>query len=257
MKVNVYSIKGQAKGDIELPAAFEAEVRPDLVRKTVNAYHANRRQPYGSDPMAGKKHSQYSWRSGQGASRVPRLSQGSRAVLSPAVVGGRRAHPPKVDKNWSEKVNVKERRKAFAGALAATASPDLVRARGHRFKDGLSLPVVVEDAFASIAKASEVIAALEALGVGGDLVRAKDGRKQKPGIAKLRGRRIKTPKSVLIVVEGDSPVLKAAANLSGVDVLPAKEINTETVAPGGDVGRLTVFTTGAIREIMARTEGDQ
>lgn len=254
VKVKVYNVKGEATGDVELPASFETEFRPDLIRKTVNAAQANRRQPYGSDPMAGKKHSQYSWRSGQGVSRVPRLSQGSTAVLSPAVVGGRRAHPPKVERVWTEKVNKKERRLALASALAATADAEMVAERGHKFREGVSLPVVVKDDFASLSKTSDVRDALIALGLGDDLVRAEDGKKQRPGIGKLRGRRYRHPVSVLVVVEEDAPVLKAAVNLLGVEVTTAKNLDCEKVAPGGDAGRLAVFTTGALRDIQAREE---
>lgn len=225
---------------------FATEFRPDLIRKTVNAFHANRRQPYGSDPMAGKRHAEASVRSGSGISRVPRMTQGRRAVLAPFVTGGRRAHPPKVEKDWSEKINKKEKALAFASALAATANEEQVRARGHRFKDGLTVPVVVDDDFESIEKTKDALAALEAIGLGGDIERADNGVKQRSGIAKLRGRRLKKPKGLLVVVGAkDSAFAKAAANLPGVDVTTTDQLNVERVAPGGDAGRLVVFTRRA------------
>ncbi|MHB8586009.1 MAG: 50S ribosomal protein L4 [Thermoplasmatota archaeon] len=254
INVKLYTVKGEEKGTVELPPPFEAPFRPDLIRKTVNAILSNARQPYGSDPLAGAKHSQYSWRSGQGSSRVPRLSQGSRAVLSPAVVGGRRAHPPKVATNWSEKVNRKERKLALASALGATTRADLVSARGHKFREGVTLPVIVEDAFASLEKTAKVREALAALGLDADLERASNGRHQRAGRGKLRGRRNRTPRSVLVVVEADAPVRRAAVNLPGVEVVSVSELNCDRVAPGGDAGRLAVFTAGALREIQARSE---
>jgi large subunit ribosomal protein L4e len=252
--VKLYSVKGEERGTVELPAPFEAPLRPDLIRKTVNAIHANQRQPYGSDPLAGAKHSQYSWRSGQGSARVPRLSQGSRAVLSPAVVGGRRAHPPKVETVWAEKVNRRERRLALASALGATANASIVQGRGHKFRDGITLPLVVEDAFASLAKTAEVREALAALGVEDDLERASRGIHQRAGRGKLRGRRLRTPRSVLVVLEEGAPLRHAAANLPGVEVVTVSELNCDRVAPGGEAGRLAVFTAGALREIQARAE---
>ena len=42
---------------------------------------------------------------------------------------------------------------------------------------------------------------------------------------------------------------KAARNVPGVDVVSAKDLSAEHLAPGGDLGRLTVWTTKAIEEI--------
>jgi large subunit ribosomal protein L4e len=246
-KINIYGKDGKAQGEATLPAAFSADYRPDLIRKTVNAFQANRRQPYGSDPMAGKRHSEYSVRSGSGISRVPRLSQGNTAVLSPAVVGGRRAHPPKVEKVWAEKINRKERDAAFRSALAAVANAEIVRARGHKFSEGLTLPVVLADDVASVGKTKDLVQLFASVGIADDVERASDGHKQRPGRGKLRGRRFRTPRSILLVVDdADSPVARAAMNMPGVEVSTPRELNVERVAPGGDAGRLTVFTAKAL-----------
>ena len=69
VKVNVYNKSGAAAGEVELPTVFETEFRPDVIRKAVNAAQANRRQPYGSYPLAG--HGPHkSVRSGSGISRA-------------------------------------------------------------------------------------------------------------------------------------------------------------------------------------------
>lgn len=251
VKVNIYSKDGNAAGQVELPTVFETEFRPDVIRKTVNAAQANRRQPYGSYKLAG--HGPHaSVRSGQGIARIPRETQGGKATFAPPTVGGRRAHPPKVEKDWSEKVNKKERALARASALGATANEDAVRTRGHKFKEGLTLPVVVDDAIEAIEKTKELYTVLEAVGVGADLVRADEGKHQRPGIGKLRGRRYKTPKSILFVISGlEAPVLTAARNLTGVDVATPEMLSTELVAPGGDAGRLVVFTKSALNALEA------
>ena len=251
MKVNVYTKDGSAAGEVELPHVFATEYRPDVIRKAVNAAQANRRQPYGSYKLAG--HGPHaSVRSGQGISRIPRETQGSTATFVPPAVGGRRAHPPKVEKNWSEKANRKERQLARASAIAATASEDAVRLRGHKFKEGLTLPVIVDDAVEAIEKTQDLADALAAIGVGDDLTRARDGKHQRPGIGKLRGRRYKTPKSILFVVSGlEAPVLTAARNLTGVDVATPDMLSTELCAPGGDPGRLVVFTKSALSALEA------
>lgn len=251
MKVNVYNKEGAASSDVELPAVFATEFRPDVIRKAVNAAQANRRQPYGAYKLAG--HGPHaSVRSGQGIARIPRETQGGRATFAPPTVGGRRAHPPKVEKDWSEKMNRKERQFARASALAATAVEDAVRQRGHQFKEGLTLPVVVEDAFEAVEKTKDLIAAFEAVGVADDLQRARTGKHQRPGIGKLRGRRYKTPRSLLFVVSGlEAPVLTAARNLTGVDIATPDMLSTELAAPGGDPGRLLVFTKSALTALEA------
>lgn len=246
MKVNVYSKNGSASGEVDLPAVFATEFRPDVIRKAVNAAQANRRQPYGAYKLAGHR-PHHSIRSGQGIARIPRKTQSSEATFAPPTVGGRRAHPPKVEKNWDEKCNKKERALARASALAAAANEDAVRTRGHKFKEGLTLPVVVADEIEAIEKTQELYDVLETIGVGDDLVRADEGKHQRPGIGKLRGRRYKTPRSILFVVSGlEAPVLTAARNLTGVDIATPEMLSTELVAPGGDAGRLVVFTKSAL-----------
>ncbi len=246
MKTNVYNKEGAAAGDIELPAVFATPVRGDLVRKAVKVSRANRRQRYGSNPVAGERHATASIGKGRGASRVPRLTQGRDAALAPNVVGGRRAHPPQSRRTWTLKINDKERRLAIASALAATADGDAVKARGHRV-DGNTFPIVVDDDLASIEKTKDLIAALGKMGLGADLERAEAGRHVRAGKGKLRGRRFKTPKSVLFVTaDGNAP---AARNLLGCDVVAVSNLGAEHLAPGGDLGRLTVFTKGALDQI--------
>lgn len=242
MQVNLYGVDGNVKGKATLPAAFAAAVRPDLVRKAVAVMQANRRQPYGSDPDAGKRQVTHATRPGQGMSRVQRGVGTGRAGFTPNNVGGRRAHPPRVDRVWAEKINKKERALALHAALAAAAQPTLVRERGHQFKDGLSTPVIVEDKLADVAKTSDLVEVLNKLGLAADVQRARDGTHQRPGIGKLRGRRMRTPRSLLVVAPAGSALHKAAQNLPGVDIATPEQLNTEVVAPGGDAGRLLVIT---------------
>ena len=121
-KVNLYKIDGTSTQKVDLPEIFNTPYRPDIIRKSFNTLHSNKRQSYGSDPFAGTKHATASVGKGRGMSRVPRLTQGRRAALAPCVVGGRRAHPPKAERNWNEKINKKEKQLAKNSALAATSN---------------------------------------------------------------------------------------------------------------------------------------
>ena len=247
-KVNLYSIDGSSTKQIDLPNIFNTPFRPDIIRKSFNVLHSNRRQPYGADPFAGTKQATASVGKGRGQSRVPRLTQGRRAALAPCVVGGRRAHPPKVDRNWKEKLNKKEKQLAKKSAIAATANKEIIKKRGHKFDEKLSLPIVVDDKFENLKKTKDVIKSLAKIGVYDDVIRAENGKHIRAGKGKMRGRRYRTPKSLLIVTTKDE-VFKSSKNLTGVDIVKPRDINIEHFAPGGDPGRLTIFTKSALTEL--------
>ncbi len=244
-KVNVYSTDGSVKEKIDLPKIFDTPYRPDIIKKSFEVIHSNQRQPYGSDPLAGTRHAVASVGKGRGMSRVPRLTQGQAAALAPNVVSGRRAHPPKVERNWKEKMNKKENKLARNSALAATADKEIVTKRGHRFDEKITLPVVIDDDFAKIKKTKEVIDVLEKIGVYSDVLRSAEGRHIRAGKGKMRGRKYRTPKSLLIVSTQET-MKQGSQNLSGVDIAHPQQLNIEHLAPGGIAGRLTVFTKSAL-----------
>ncbi|MBI0583611.1 MAG: 50S ribosomal protein L4 [Methanomassiliicoccus sp.] len=248
--VNIYSVKGDIVKSVELPSAFATEYRPDIIHRASVAEQANKRQPYGPSPGAGMRHAVSQWGKGRGTSRVQRLTQGSKAAESPNNVGGRRAFPPKPEKDYSKKVNRKEKFKAKLSALAAMSDPEMVRQRGHRFEDGLTMPVIVEDDFEKLATTSAVVTALESLGVSADLERAKDGKKIRAGRGKMRGRKYKTPRSILVVVSAqEAPVFMGANNLPGVEIVSTDGLSAGVLAPGGMAGRLAVFSESALKKI--------
>ncbi|KQC04107.1 MAG: 50S ribosomal protein L4 [Methanoculleus sp. SDB] len=247
MKAQVKTLEGSDIREIDLPAVFAEDYRPDLIKRAVLALQSTRYQPHGTNPLAGLRTSAASWGSGRGVAQVPRLKNGSRVARVPQAVGGRAAHPPKVEKILVRKVNKQEKRKAIRSAIAATMNPDLVASRGHRTASGCS--VVVEDSFEQISRTSEIIAALQALGMYEDVERSKGSKKVRAGRGKMRGRRYKQRKSLLIVTAG-SPLL-AGRNLAGVDAVSVDQLNVELLAPGTHAGRLTVWTEGAIRQLEA------
>ena len=264
----VYDIDVELGKKLSLPDSFSSEIRTDLVKLAVASARANRRQAYGSNPhvgkrkpMSGMKHSVEWWGKGRGVSRIMRRTGQRRGAQNPHTLGGRRAHGPKVEKDWSRKLNRNERRLARNSALAATTDVDMVSNRGHRFAEEIStLPIILGEysengekidieAFNLSGGTRKVNAIFEALGLGDDLRRARDGRKIRAGKATMRGRVHKTPKSILLVVANKDGLAKAARNLPGVDVVAAKDLSAEHLAPGGDLGRLTVFTKAAVEAL--------
>jgi large subunit ribosomal protein L4e len=249
MKVNVYTMEGEVKQEIDLPAIFSEEFRPDLIKRAVISSQTARVQPWGSDPMAGKRTSAESWGSGRGAAMVPRIKNGSKAAFIPQAIGGRRAHPPRPQKVYHEKINIKERRFAIRSAVAATSNQDIVKERGHNIENIPQLPLIVDDELATIKKTKETREIFKKLGIFDDISRAKKGKKIRAGKGKLRGRKYKKTKGPLIVVSDDKGIGLGARNHAGVDVVTVKNLNAELLAPGTHPGRLTVFTKSAIEKL--------
>ncbi len=246
----IYDLEGKVVDEIKLPEIFNEEFRPDIIKKAVLAIQSHRRQSYGPNPLSGTDYAAENWGPGYGVARVPRLKNGRRAVKVPQAVGGRRAHPPKVQKKWYEKINKKEMRKALRSAISATAIEEIVRARNHVF-DG-DLPKIVVDDFENIKKTKEVMMVFRNIGVAKDVERAKERIRYRAGRGKMRGRRYKGKKSVLVVVSRNCDVIKSARNLPGVDVTLAKDLNVELLAPGTHAGRLVVYTKSAIKVLEER-----
>lgn len=256
-QTNVYSVRGGVAGTVEVPAAFETPYRPDIIKKAVLAAAANGRQPYGPSKESGMRHAVSTRGKGTGSARNQRIHGLGKAGESPNNVSGRRAHPPVPERKWEQKVNKKEAKIARQSALAATGCKDCVKARGHQFDDSVSFPIVVEDEIKDLKATADVIEVFEKIGIGYDVDRAKDGRKIRAGRGKMRNRRYRTPVSVLIVVsdeERDSSIFKSASNIPGVAVEEVKTLNTSILAPGGDAGRLTVYTKSAIEAIGGWTQ---
>ena len=244
MKANVKAVDGSVLREIELPAVFDEEYRPDLIKRAVLAYQSENYQPYGANPYSGMRTSAEGWGSKRGESKIPRIKNGSRGARVPQTKGGHPAHAPKALKILVEKINKKEKAKAIRSAIAATVNTELVAARGHKFEGDAA--IVVEDAFEAIAKTAEVRKALVALGVGADLERAKLSRKIRAGRGKTRGRKYKQAVSVLVVTSDN---FKAAKNIAGVDAVPVNELNANLLAPGCTAGRLTVWTEAAVKKL--------
>ncbi|MFQ6050421.1 MAG: 50S ribosomal protein L4 [Candidatus Hydrothermarchaeota archaeon] len=253
MIANVYSLKGEKKGEIELPAIFKEDYRPDLIKRAVISSITARIQPWGTDPRAGKRTTAESRGAGFGIARVRRIKgrgyhAAYKAAFVPQAVGGRRAHPPKVNKKIHEKINKREKKLAIRSAIAATKDYSLVSARGHRIEGVPELPLVVEDRLESINKTKKMKEVLQALGVWQDVERAKR-KKIRAGKGKMRGRKYKKPKGPLIVINKDKGVKRASRNLAGVDVVTVKNLGIEDLAPGTHAGRLTLWTKSAIKNL--------
>ncbi|MCZ7392862.1 MAG: 50S ribosomal protein L4 [Candidatus Methanoperedens sp.] len=245
MDLNIIDLSGNTAKKITTNL-FDEPYRPDLIKKAVLAAQANRQQPYGPHMYAGLRTSAEGWGPGRGVSRVARLKNSSKSARIPQAVKGREAHPPKPEKDRTEKINDKERKKAIKSAIAATGNLELVKKRGHMFS--AQLPLIAVDELSGLTKTKDVKSFMEAAHVWDDIERAKDTT-IRAGKGKLRGRRYKNTKSILIVAAEDKGLIKAARNLAGVDIVILDQLNAELLAPGTHAGRLTIFTESAIAKL--------
>lgn len=254
MKVHVYSLDGKPVEEIELPAIFDEQFRPDIIKRAVLAAQSARFQPSGADWMAGKRTSAETWGKGHGVARVRRVKgirypAAGRGAFAPFTSGGRRAHPPKVEKILRERINRKERQLAVRSAVASTKDKKLVGSRGHAIRSVAEFPLVVTDDLEGLGKTSRAKEILQKLGLWQDVERVAKSKRVRAGRGKMRGRRYRQAVGPLIVVGEDKGIKLGARNLPGVEVVEVRNLNAEKLAPGGVPGRLTAWTKGAIQKI--------
>ena len=253
-RVHVLSLAGKPGEPVTLPEAFSTPVRPDLVRRAVVAAQSHRIQPHGTAPTAGARHSVEWSGKGKGVARTPRLMDSMRGAQAPNTVGGRPAHPPRVATLWGKKINVQERRLAFVSALAATREAKLASARGHAVPEKLPLPVVVENPLEEVTTTAEAQKVLTHLKLWHEVERARDKVQHRSGRARRRGRGRRVPSGLLIVTSAPGKA-RGFRNLPGVDVVPTGRLGTEDLAPGGEPGRLALFTPASLQALALRLGG--
>ena len=105
----IFDLKGESTGKINLPNIFSTPLRPDVIKRAVLAIQSSSIQPQGRDPMAGKRTTAESRGTGSAIARVPRIKGGSgRAAFAPSTVKGRQPHPPRAEKKILKSIPKKE-----------------------------------------------------------------------------------------------------------------------------------------------------
>jgi len=259
--VTVYSIHGRPSSRrIKTPYVVLAPIRADIVHWVHKNMNKNARQPYGvkyhngpKGVVAGHQVRAQSWGTGRAVSRVPRVKGGGthragQGAFANMCRGGRMFAPTKVWRRWHRKINVNQKRYAVSSAIAASALPALVMARGHRIQRVEELPLVVESDFEKITKTKACKLALQKLKIGAELNRCK-GRYKRAGKGKARNRRFKHRIGPLIVYNSNNGIVQAARNIRGVDLCHVNKLNLLKLCPGGHVGRMIIWTEGAFRRL--------
>jgi len=253
-QVNVFGIDGNTKGTATMPFVFSSPIRPDVVNFVHTNVAKNKRQAYAVKNDAGMEHSAESWGTGRAVSRIPRVAGGGTHRAGQAAFGnmcrsGRMFAPTRQWRKWHRRVPVSSRRYATCSALAASALPALVMARGHRVNAVGEIPLVVDDAIQSINKTSKAYAVLKALGVSADVDKARNSRKVRAGQGKMRNNRYTARRGPLIVYDQAAGIQLGFRNLPGVELCQVDRLNLLTLAPGSHMGRLIVFTESAFNKL--------
>jgi large subunit ribosomal protein L4e len=255
--VTVYNIDGSAtQTTLKLPAVFSAPIRPDLVSFVHTNIAKNARQAYAVSEEAGHQTSAESWGTGRAVARIPRVGGGGtgrsgQGAFGNMCRGGRMFAPTKTYRRWHRKVSVNQRRYAIVSALAASALPALVLARGHRIESVAEMPLVVSSAMESVNKTRAATEVLQKIAAFADVDRVKASRSLRAGKGKMRNRRFRQRRGPLVVYRENCGLVKAFRNIPGVELVPVSALNLLQLAPGGHLGRFCIWTQGAFEQLEA------
>lgn len=259
MKADILDLSGVKVGTLELPPQFEEPIRLDLIKKAVLVVQNNNRQPYGAYPEAGKRQSvriskrrrDYKTSYGHGISRTPRKVIWHRGrqfgwvgAFAPNTRGGRRSHPPKAEKDFSQDMNINERRKAIRSAISASLNKNLLKENNYTS----NAPLVITEELEKLNKTKEIKSLLVSLGLKLELDNTSK-KKIKTGSSRLRGRKYRIKKGPLIVVSQKCSLMNAASNIPGLNISIVHNLNAELLAPGANPGRLIIWSNKSIERL--------
>jgi len=255
--VSVFQAEGEGEKVVKsmrLPGVFLAPIRPDVVHQVHTGLAKNKRQPYCVNKYAGKSVSAASWGTGRAVSRIPRVQGGGthrsgQGAFGNMCRGGRMFAPTKQWRKWHQKVNVTQKRFAVASALAASAVPALVMARGHRIDSTPEVPLVVSNSVESTTKTAAAVALLKKVGAYVDVEKVVDSRTMRAGKGKMRNRRFVQRRGPLVIYDQDNGITRAFRNIPGVELANVNSLNLLQLAPGGHLGRFCVWTQGAVEKL--------
>mmetsp|Transcript_15054 Transcript_15054/g.29327 ORF Transcript_15054/g.29327 Transcript_15054/m.29327 type:complete len:381 (+) Transcript_15054:52-1194(+) len=250
--------EGESKvlGNVALPAVLTAPIRTDVVHFVHSNVAKNRRQAYAVKNDAGMEYAAESWGTGRAVSRIPRVPGGGthrsgQAAFGNMCRGGRMFNPTRIWRKWHRAINVNERRYATASALAASAVPALVMARGHRISQVPEMPLVIGgEQLQQIAKTKQAMELLDLFGASEDVDKVKNSKKLRSGKGKMRNRRYVMRRGPLLVHDCASADLpRAFRNVPGVELCNVNRLNILQLAPGGHVGRFVIYTQDAFEKL--------
>merc|ERR1712038_1205138 len=255
--ITVYSEKSEAtEKPVCLPAVFKAPIRPDIVSFIHHEVAKNHRQAYAVNRDAGHQTSAESWGTGRAVARIPRVRGGGthrsgQGAFGNMCRGGRMYAPTKTYRRWHRRVNINQRRYAMCSALAASALPALVMAKGHKVDQVPEIPLVVEDSVQQMKKTKQAVTLLKKLKCWDDIMKVKRSRSIRNGKGKMRNRRHVQKRGPCVIYDQDEGIPRAFRNIPGVTLISVDRLNLLKIAPGGHLGRFLIWTESAVRRLDA------
>jgi large subunit ribosomal protein L4e len=122
-------------------------------------------------------------------------------------------------------------------------------AKGHVVSRVPEFPLVIDSAAEALKKTKAAVSVLKAVGAIDDINRVKETRRFRAGRGKMRNRRRVQKRGPLVVYQNDDGIVQAMRNIPGVTLLPVDQLNLLKLAPGGHVGRFTVYTANAFKAL--------
>ena len=252
----MWNAQGKKEAEsFSLPSVFLSPIRDDLVQFVHTNVNKNRRQAYAVSTKAGHQTSAESWGTGRAVARIPRVPGGGthragQGAFGNMCRGGRMFAPTKVWRRWHRRVNLQQKRFAVTSALAASALPALVFARGHAIDNVPEIPLVVSgSAFSNLDKTKNAVNLLKSIGAYADVQKTIDTRKIRAGKGKRRNRRYQQHLGPLVVYDEAGPLTRAFRNIPGVELAQVSRLNLLRLAPGGHLGRFVIWTSGAFAKL--------
>merc|ERR1712168_384608 len=254
--VSVFNEQGETSGQVCLPAVFRAPVRPDIVNTVHSDLAKNSRQPYAVHKHAGHQTSAESWGTGRAVARIPRVRGGGthrsgQAAFGNMCRGGRMFAPTKTWRRWHRPINQKQRRYAICSALAASAIPSLLMARGHQVDGIPEVPVVCANSIESLTKTKAAVALLKGLNAYEDVEKGQQSKQIRTGKGKMRNRRYVMRRGPLVIYNEDHGIKQAFRNLPGVELISVDRLNLLRLSPGSHLGRFCIWSEGAFQKLAS------
>jgi len=259
MKLNVIDKTGKKVSDFEF--TIREDIRNDIFKKAVMSENSLFRQRKGADPLAGKrqvinvtkKRKGFRTTYGRGGSRAPKKSMWGRGTQHRFVgafagftVGGRKAHAPKSSKIIFKNLNNKEWMKALKIGFVASMNNKIVTDNGQKVPN--TYPFILDNSIEKITKTKDFIDILSKVGFDSEIVRTSE-RKIRAGKGTMRNRTYKIKRGPLVVVSNfEAPLLKAARNILGFEVISTDIIMASDFGMSINPGRAVIFTKSAFDE---------
>ncbi len=249
MNIDVKNLEGKTVKQMALPAQFQETYEPDLIRRAIDALLSHLHQPYGAMYHAGlqgvssklsRRRRNYKGSYGHSISRAPRKTIWRRGMQfgwvgaqAPGTRGGRRANPPKPERDWTRNINKNERRKAVRSALSALVQHNKI--------------IVLESPIETVKKTQELITIFEKIGLTNELTRTSV-TKIRAGAGKLRGRKHVTKQGPILVLAQKNSVESAIENIPGFESVQVRNLNAFHLTHGNQP-RLTIWSEEALHKL--------